>query len=304
MMIYVNGQKVKKLNADSCETVIIRSRCLFCALLIIVLPACEGDNSSQQDSPVLISKNSECSVDLLQWVEVSEDYNVLDQSKLSAELQLAIEANVKKIKLSKLLNGGVDFSLSPNVFASSAGISGRSQHKALKLSQEFYQVAFTYRNTVCSIEKQIQIGLFKDPGVRKNAEEVLLQLSLAFSKLSIDNISEANSESKIDEHTSFSKSTGQPQKKKMLAVTPAASGIHEVSYNTPITIQSIKSTISVTFPSLQGVTFAKILVAPQGESIRSEFIKDGDTLSFESYRVDVLSIDLSNKTIRINISPS
>lgn len=125
----------------------------------------------------LVDKADECSVASLDWMEATESYDEKAVASLAASLEAAAKADASKLQ--NLAEAGGKGSLGTNFSTPSEYSSVRKA----RVSQEFFQAAFAWRQSVCNLERQLSRGILTDPAALKKAQEQLVELSSQFGKV-------------------------------------------------------------------------------------------------------------------------
>ncbi len=138
-------------------------------------------------------------MDSLEWMDVSEDYDVQSQIGLANTFKLAMEADVEKLELLKEGKLGLDHS------SEVARTMNKVSSKQAKVSQEFYQSFLTYRAEACFIAQLLDKGVLTDPKAISEAQQKLLQLSSELRKsASVTSSSNSNSNGNSGGNKTFS----------------------------------------------------------------------------------------------------
>lgn len=149
----------------------------------IFLQSCASTGSGN------INKQDDCKVPGLDWMEGVEGYDKKEVYELAAKFEAAARADADKVRLLK------DTNTEGSLIGSLQQIINNTTGKKVKVSQEFFQKAIAYRTAICSIERWLKEGILSAPDVRKNAEQLLLDLSVDFNSIATE-ISELKDEIK------------------------------------------------------------------------------------------------------------
>lgn len=128
-------------------------------------------------SSELLVKSDNCTATGLTWMEVTDGYDKKTVIELAAKLEEATKADAKRIEAHKEDSTGVSFT------ASLEQIARSTSGKKVKVSQDFFQKATSYRMVACNIEHWLKDGTISDEETRKTAQNKLLDLSMDFSSL-------------------------------------------------------------------------------------------------------------------------
>lgn len=131
---------------------------------------------SKTKNSALMDRDS-CSVSSLNWMEVTEQYDEKTVANLAATFEAAINADVSKLKGITKGDGSGKMKF---IFSRPTAYSNT---RTAKVSQDFYETAFSWRQAVCNIERNLKNGNITDPDVHKLAEKSLIDLSVQFGNV-------------------------------------------------------------------------------------------------------------------------
>lgn len=127
-----------------------------------------------------INKQDDCKAPGLDWMEGVEGYDKKEVFDLATKFEAAAKANAEKVTVLK------DASSEVSLASSLQEIVNNTTGRKVKVSQEFFQKAHSYRTTVCNIERWLKDGTFSDPELRKMAQRELITLSSGFNVIATD----------------------------------------------------------------------------------------------------------------------
>lgn len=135
---------------------------LLMILVALLIQSCASSGSGN------INKQDDCKAPGLDWMEGVEGYDKKEVFELATKFEAAARADADKISLLKDASSEISFS------ASLKEIINNTTGRKVKVSEEFFEKANSYRTTVCNIERWLKDGTFSDPTIRLEAQRQLL----------------------------------------------------------------------------------------------------------------------------------